>query len=312
MAELHKLRNDIYQMLESIQSGAVVEIKDEAINALASSIASTVKDRLTPRTGARKDKVLWMSEVGAKCARQVWYKMRPETPREPLPAHASVKFLYGDILEDLLLFLAEQAGHTVTDRQKVCEIVLPNGWKIRGRMDAKIDDILVDVKSASTFSFVKFEMGNLKDDDPFGYVDQLSLYNKADGTKSDTYTGFFVIDKTLGHITIDVYKYEGDVEYGKSIQPKSIEDLVQLTNLLEQDKEPNRLDPVPDGKSGNMKLCTNCSYCDFKEHCWKDANGGIGLRTFAYSGKPVFLVEVKKEPRVAETTNNTVPVQVRG
>lgn len=309
MPSISTLKQDIYQMLEDIQSGKAVPLSEHAVDDLAKAISQTVKEKLTPRTGSRKEKVLWMSEVGNPCPRQLWYKMRPETPREELPPNATIKFLYGDILEHLLLFLAEQAGHEVTDRQKVCEIVLPNGWRIRGRMDAKIDGILTDVKSASTYAFVKFEMGNVKNDDPFGYIDQLSLYNSADGTPGDSYTSFFVIDKTLGHITVDTYRYKGDEEYAKSIEPKPVEKLVELTNLLEQDKEPERLPPVPDGKSGNLRLGTACSYCDFKEHCWKDANEGKGLRTFAYSGKPVFLVQVKKEPRVAEVpSKETVPV----
>jgi hypothetical protein len=49
-----------------------------------------------------------------------------------------------------------------------------------------------------------------------------------------------------------------------------------------------------------MKLGINCSYCPFKEDCWKDANGGMGLRKFIYYNGPVWLTHVEREPKVEE------------
>ena len=43
-----------------------------------------------------------------------------------------------------------------------------------------------------------------------------------------------------------------------------------------------------------------CAYCEYKAHCWKDANGGRGLRKFIYSNGPVYLTEVNKTPKVIE------------
>ena len=63
---------------------------------------------------------------------------------------------------------------------------------IKGHMDCKIDDIVVDVKSASGFSFSKFRQGILREDDPFGYIAQLTAYEEAEGT---TDSGFLVINK---------------------------------------------------------------------------------------------------------------------
>jgi hypothetical protein len=45
-----------------------------------------------------------------------------------------------------------------------------------------------------------------------------------------------------------------------------------------------------EGQSGNRKLSTNCSYCDYKKECWP------GLRTFIYSKGPVYLTKVEREP----------------
>ena len=51
------------------------------------------------------------------------------------------------------------------------------------------------------------------------------------------------------------------------------------------------IEPEPDGKSGNTKLCTQCSYCDFKKICWPH------MRTFIYKGGPRYLINVAREPR---------------
>ena len=53
-------------------------------------------------------------------------------------------------------------------------------------------------------------------------------------------------------------------------------------------------DPVPEGKSGNMKLATKCSYCQYKKHCYPN------LRAFSYYGGPKFFSHIEVEPKVQE------------
>lgn len=52
--------------------------------------------------------------------------------------------------------------------------------------------------------------------------------------------------------------------------------------------------PEPDGKSGNMKLGLQCSYCNMKHACYPN------LRTFIYSNGPRYLTTVVKTPDVPE------------
>ena len=61
-----------------------------------------------------------------------------------------IAFLFGDIVEEVVLFLARAAGHEVTDEQKEIEI---NG--VRGHIDGRVDGLPVDVKSASSYSYRK-------------------------------------------------------------------------------------------------------------------------------------------------------------
>src|SRR5690606_2827659 len=156
--------------------------------------------------------------------------------------------------------------------------------------DAVIDGMLVDVKSASTYSFNKFKNHELEENDPFGYIDQLQSYlHTAQDDPIVTIkdrAGFLVIDKTLGHICLDIHK--------KKDFP--IEKLYEYKKEMVSREEPpaRRYDPEPEGKSGNLKLGLQCSYCDFKRTCFPT------LRTFLYSNKPVHLVHVEREPKVPE------------
>jgi hypothetical protein len=161
-------------------------------------------------------------------------------------------------------------------------------------MDAVIDGVPVDCKSASPYAFQKFENGTFVFDDAFGYVKQLSGYAHAiDNTDR---AGFLVADKVGGDITfaeIDSLTIEAN-------PPKPR--IAKLREIVNQEEPPERCYPlVPEGKSGNMKLGVGCSYCAFKDECFKDANGGKGLRMFFYSRGPVWLAQVAKEPKVNES-----------
>jgi len=192
-------------------------------------------------------------------------------------------------LEELLLFLAEQSGHSVTARQE--EVVI-NG--VVGHIDAIIDGRLVDVKSASTFAFRKFKDNNLGSDDPFGYLDQIGAYHHAlrdDPRLTDRgVVSFLAVDKQLGHICLDTY-VAPDKDYDALV--------TQKREMLAKADPPDRaFEPESDGKSGNEKLGTQCSYCDFKKLCHPQ------LRTFIYSNGPTFLTRVVREPKVPEIGHN--------
>lgn len=227
-----------------------------------------------------------MSNIG-KGARQLWYDKRYPAG-EDFPAHTLVKFMFGDILESLLLFLADVAGHKVTSHQ--AEVTL-NG--IKGHIDADIDGVTVDVKSASTHAFRKFSDGTLAENDPFGYIEQISGYAKA----RDTDGAFLAIDKQNGHIAYLPFSKEELAVFDVETRIDYIKDVV------EQETPPERCYPdEEEGKSGNMSLGINCSYCSHKSKCWADANGGLGLRTFLYSTGPKYLTKVVKEPQVKEVS----------
>ncbi len=260
------------------------EFAPERAERFGQRLATLVKTKIEEDSSGWQPR-LRMSNLGTKCDRKLWYSIHEAANRWPIEVSARIKFLYGDILEQLLLFLAEEAGHTVAGCQDLVEI---DG--VRGRRDAIIDGVLVDVKSAATQSFKKFEQGLTYAEDDFGYLDQLFAYLEAcqdDPRLVDkNRAAFLVIGKELGHIVLDVHN-RPDISYRTMVSVKR-----GVTN--QASPPPRRYEDEPEGASGNRKLSTVCSYCDWRHVCWPE------LRAFAYSNKPSYLTRVVREPKVPE------------
>lgn len=277
----------------------------KTINTLVDDIYKVVEGGLPPATNnnkvdvsydkwfnteprVREEKVLYFSEVGDPCPRRLWYKYNVPDAGKKYDGNALLKFFYGDILEELVLNVAEDAGHTVTGKQDRVTYEVGDGWVVRGRIDAIIDGTMVDVKSVTKYSEEKFK-NNLQED-PFGYYQQLNGY--ATATNSAT-AGFLTIQKELGHVSY----YPIDVNPGLfKLQAESAVEIVQM----ESPEGLSRYDPVPASKtSKNTKLCTSCSYCNYKKECFPE------VRTFIYANGPQYLVDVVDLPRVIEVTDES-------
>lgn len=270
---------DIYDVL----TDKTHEYNKDNAQALGNAIANTVVEKLSKDQEFR----IRFSNIGEKCLRRLWYQKNMPEKAEPLPPWTRMKFLFGDIVEHLVLFLAKEAGHKVVGEQT--EMYLGD---IHGSRDAVIDGLTSDVKSASTYSINKFKDHLKPEDDAFGYLDQLGGYTEAG--KEDSLVedkdrfAFLAVDKTLGHIVLDIHKKRKDSgEYYKKTVARKVEGI--------SGSIPERgFSPEADGKGGNEKLGTKCSYCDYKKECWP------GLRTFLYSNGPRYLTKVARLPDVQE------------
>jgi hypothetical protein len=287
---IKNLVEDIYGVLKNgaaVPSGAVAT----SLNNFATTMSSSLLKRITTEDRPYEMGKLYASDVGKPCNREKWYKYR-NTPGEKLSSANHVKFMYGDLIEGAVLSLAELAGHKVEMQQHRVELSINSDWKLSGRIDALIDGHLVDVKSVAKQSLYKFK-DDLKDD-PFGYLMQLSTYSAM---VENSGSGFLTLEKQSGSIEY--------FDYSKLVKGK--DDVILyasgVANAISSDTIPDRMDVVPEGTSGNLKIGTNCSYCSYKQTCWADCNEGKGLRTFAYSGgKYVHLVHIEKLPKVDEVT----------
>jgi len=280
------IATDIKQLISDISTGKPANMTEENINVFLNNIKEAILSWNTSQVKAEKyEGKLRMSSIG-KPSRQLWYDKFSPKDRKDEDTGLNLKFLYGHIIEHLVLYLAELAGHTVKDQQRKIEV---SG--VTGHIDSIIDGEICDVKSASSFSFKKFKSGEIVGDDPFGYHAQLAGYEEGCGTKAG---GFLVVDKSNG----DICFYKPD-----DMAKPNVKSLISnLKTVLETDTPPEKCYPFKEEKNGNKTLAIGCQFCSHKWECHSDTNGGKGLRVFKYATKNTMLADVVKLPLVEEIT----------
>ena len=169
-------------------------IPEKEVDALIDTFAVSIKEHLKTflYEQPRRNSNLRLSVIG-RPDRQLWYDIN-QPNEKPLSSSLRIKFLYGYLLEELLILLSSASGHKVTHQQR--EVTVAG---IKGHQDCMIDDFLIDCKSASWRSFQKFKNNTLSEDDPFGYIAQMSAYAEANGVDEG---GFLVIDKQSGELCL--------------------------------------------------------------------------------------------------------------
>lgn len=282
MKNISSLVEDIYSLFTQsdgvqVSKEKAKELSDQAGKNIAQHIFNSVYEERKLKTNLR------LSQIG-KPMRQIWYSSKG-IKGEELDGPTYIKFLYGNILEELLIVLSELSGHDVTEAQ--AEIKVEG---ITGHQDARVDGVLVDFKSASHYAFNKFSVNELLKRDPFGYIHQLTAYAKS---KKDKLASWVVINKQTGEIAVsNLHEME---------MPDVSKKITQVKDVVAKDSPPPRCyDDILDGQSGNRRLDFGCVYCTYKLHCWSDANNGKGLRQFNYSNGPKYFTKVSKTPNVEE------------
>lgn len=280
MKSIRTLIPDIYDLVKRKDGW----LTDELAKNLSESIAKRLQRQYIP-TDETQTARLRLSKMGQTCPRAFWYSVHHPELAEPLPPWAEIKFSYGHILEAFALTLAKASGHSVLGEQD--ELTLDG---VVGHRDCVLDGYIVDVKSCSSRMFKKFEDKSIKENDMFGYLDQLDGYTVAsanDPLVSGVDKAYILaVDKTLGHLCL----------YEHMVRDTQIRARVKtLTKVVQLDKPPNcTCKTVEDGRSGNKRLDVKASYSSFKHCCFPT------LRTFLYSDGPVYLTEVRKIPNVPE------------
>lgn len=224
---------------------------------------------------------LRLSQMGDRCPCALWHSIHKPELAEKLPPQALFKYGFGHMIEAAVIKLAKEAGHEVTGEQDHVEL---DG--ISGHRDCVIDGCIVDVKSASSFSFAKFKDKSIATSDSFGYLSQLDGYllaSRGDPLVRDYEKAYLLaVDKQLGSMCL----------YEHSLREAHIRArIAEYKQIVARDTAPKCTCGVqPDGESGNIKLDTNASYSAFKFVCFPN------LRTFLYSGGPRYLTKVVRTP----------------
>jgi hypothetical protein len=293
MDDLDSLVQDIYKTIEPLSSGEPIDISEEQIDAFGESMKEVMRSWANP---TKRDSTfsIRMSNVG-KHPRKLWFDSQSTTARSPINVPTQIKFLYGHMLEELVKLFVVMSGHDLTGQQK--EVVVDS---VVGHIDCIIDEEVVDIKTASSFAFNKFKHGTLRDDDAFGYLGQLAGYEESEGTNKG---GLLVINKESGELCF--YRPE-DLD-----KPNIRNKIKNIRTALKKSTPPVDycFKPVLDGSKGNEKINKNCGWCEHKFKCFKNSNGGKGLRVFQYAKGYTFLTKVAAEPKVQEVDHEFKTLQ---
>ena len=285
MKSIDTLVKDIYNLFNPDEISMNEKEIDKHINEFGDNIKEHLKASLFEKERDKSN--LRLSAIG-RPDRQIWYDVNLNVKAQPFTSPTKIKFLYGYILEELLIALSKIADHKVTDTQKELEVE-----GVKGHQDCMIDDVLIDCKSTSPRGFEKFEKGDLIRDDPFGYIAQISAY--AEGNNVDK-AAFLAINKQSGEICLSPVHSLEMINAGDRVK--------YLKSMVNNKYPPNRCySDVKEGASGNKRLGTSCLYCNHKRECWKDVNNGHGLRVFNYARGYRYLTKVEKIPDVPEVIN---------
>lgn len=223
---------------------------------------------------------LRMSNMGYPLRKLYWLIKHG---RQPLDAETKIKMLTGHLTEEMVMFLLESAGCQVTNAQMELQY---RGYT--GHIDCIVDGWLVDVKTASAFSYDKFSKGLDDESDSFGYRFQLAAYYKVLTEVHNIKLngcGWLVYNKNNSALKF--------IEFDPTTV--DVDAIIDQVDGLERAELPELCyQPKPEGQSGNMALPTGCAYCDFKKLCYPE------LRAFKYSNGIKYLTKVEKEPNVPE------------
>jgi hypothetical protein len=287
---LENLPEDIYSLFGKAPLSSSSSFLDEDVG---NEVEKVFTERFFEEPSPRK--MLRVSNLGTQCKKKLYWDINDPAPISKGTQY-DFMFLYGHILEAVVLTMASEAGHKVAFQQGVVDL---DG--VPGHFDAIVDGVMVDVKSCSPYGFNKIiNEGLTSTNDTFGYLSQLSSYLYA-ALQNPAYLNFIdeinegafiCINKVSGEIAVRRYDLtswlrnkDGEVETAKR--------LISLpSNTI-----PREYKDLPDGKSGNLKLDMPCVMCPHKFKCWP------GLRVFEYAGgRRTYLTKVKKTPRVKEVT----------
>jgi len=280
---LDTLVQDIYSTIEVLADDEAIDIPEKMYEEFGRDMEDALRHWATPVE--RPKNGLRMSNIG-RPTRRLWYDLNLEgATKERINGPTFIKFLYGHLLEVLLLFFVRLTGHVVEGEQK--EVTVEG---IKGHMDSVIDGEFIDVKTASGYAFKKFKDGTLAQNDSFGYLSQLAGYEEAEQTNNG---GFLVMNKETGELTVFI---PDDLD-----KPNIVHRIKEVKQAMKKKTPPAYCyTPIAEGAAGNMKLPRDCNWCPHKFECHKDANDGKGLRTFQYAKGLVYLTKVEKLPNVQE------------
>ena len=252
------------------------EIDSSRFDDLIEQFGEDCKDSLRKQLSSRGGYRIRMSGLGRPLCQQ---KMEKQGHTQEVAYNDIMRFLMGDLVEAVAVFVMKAAGVTVVDTQRQCSLKLGD-TDVKGTLDIILNDgqdKVWDVKSTSPWSFDnKFSNRGgyevIKEDDPFGYIMQGFLYSES---QDMPFGGWIAINKSSGEW--DFVEAPADQEEDRKRYIADARSRVE--SLLKDDKFKIPFEAIDESYTvkgekiytGNKLMPKTCTFCSFKEHCWKKA-----------------------------------------
>jgi len=272
------IKDKIYDLL-SLNEDAPIPM--EILNEFSQAVVEGFRRQILTEKSEKSN--LRLSQVG-RCVRQQWYSIKG-FDGEPLNPRTRMTFLFGDIIEAVVVALAKTAGVNLFDQQKEVKVL-----GVKGHIDGIIMDgkkaCLFECKSMSDAGFKSLERNGLEDD--FGYLTQANLYMHALGLD----VGYLVaVNKNTGHIA------EVEIHKDYDIINKALSNIKIVRKCLKKDTLPDRSFEATDEifrnkPTGRKILPVQCAYCPYKEHCWDN------ITMEFKNNRPIWVVEDNNESNI--------------
>lgn len=280
----------VQNYLTQLNKGNGTKVEFQTINGLAGRVSSVFRRTLNPDNPKREFR-LRMSNLGRPgCILQA---ERFGFNREPAAYSDRMRNAFGDLIEATAIAIMRQAGVDVRGEQTQVSLEVA-GKMIDGTLDVTIaepDERVYDVKSSSSYNFKhKYKDATLetlwKEGDDFGYVTQIYCYSQASGIPVG---GLIIVNKEDGQWAI-VEPPPDDKGLRQEALKKAAENVVRLISDKPFSKDFSLIEETfRKRKTGKKILCTNCSFCSYKETCWptaeykpQEASSGANPRSYYY------------------------------
>jgi hypothetical protein len=234
---------------------------------------AAIRKQLTRRSGYS----IRMSGLGRPLCQQ---QLEKKGMKQDVAYNDVVRFLIGDLVEAFAVLTMKAAGLNVISEQDKCSLDI-DGTTVNGTLDIILEQDGVqkvwDIKSTSPWSFDNKFSGRggydaIKEDDPFGYIMQGYLYAESKGLP---FGGWIAINKSSGEWDF----VEAPDEQTEDREAYLKEAAKRIDAIVNDAKFKVPFTSVPEVytlkgekiETGNRLLPKTCTFCSFKENCWKNA-----------------------------------------
>lgn len=263
----------LLEVQDFLQKAGRGEIDSSRLDDLIEAFGEDCKTAIRKQFSRNSEYRIRMSGLGRPLCQQ---QLEKQGLKQDVAYNDVIRFLIGDLVEATAILVMKAAGVNVQQEQGQCSLEL-DGQTVNGTLDVIIDDKVWDIKSTSPWSFENKFSGRggydaIKEDDPFGYIMQGFLYSESQGLP---FGGWIAINKSSGEW--DFVEAPDNQDEDRETYLKEAAQRVRA--IVNDAKFKIPFTSLPETytykgvkyETGNRLMPKTCTFCSFKENCWKSA-----------------------------------------